>query len=61
LKTAVALMFISSVGIPISKFNPENYVKNCLEKGHHHADYTSCPTLQEGHTKYPAVETSGNV
>jgi hypothetical protein len=43
LTTAAALMFISLVGPPISEFNPENYVKQWLKKGHRHADYTSCP------------------
>jgi hypothetical protein len=47
LKTAAALMLISLVGPPISEFNPENYVKEWLKKGHRHADYTSCPAPAE--------------
>jgi hypothetical protein len=42
LKTAPALKFISLVGPPVSEFNPENYVKEWLTKGHRHADYSSC-------------------
>jgi hypothetical protein len=38
LKTAAALMFISLDGPPISEFNPENFVKEWLKKGHRHAD-----------------------
>jgi hypothetical protein len=47
LKTAAALMSISLVGPPISEFNPENYVKEWLKKGHCHAGYKSCPAPAE--------------
>jgi hypothetical protein len=38
LRTTTAPMFISLVGPPINEFKPE-----WLEKGHHQADYISCP------------------
>jgi hypothetical protein len=56
LKTADALMFISLVGPPVSEFNPENYVKEWLEKGHRHVDYTSCPAPAERSRKIFSIE-----
>lgn len=40
LKIAVALMFVSLVVHPIREFNPENYVKEWMDRNHSHADYT---------------------
>jgi hypothetical protein len=47
------LVFIKSVGPPLSMFYPENYVVSWLNKGRRSADETHCPKHVEkskGHT-----------
>jgi hypothetical protein len=38
IKTVAALLFINCVGLPLTKFEPEKYVRSWLLNGRHSAD-----------------------